>query len=302
MSPDVKVPVEVDGRTLTLTNLGKVLYPDSGFTKAEVLDYYQRVAPALLPHIAGLPLTLKRYPEGVDGEAFFQKHVTVHRPDWIRTATIESDSSRARGSTVTYLVVDDLPALIWAANLAGLRAARADVAGAARARARPAGLRPGPRRAGQHHGLLPGGRGAAPHAGGGRPGAAGQDLRRQGPAAVRRDLRGDLRPGQQPGQGLRRTTRARAAPARGVPDDQVAAHRQGADRLEPEQRLQDHRRALLAARPPVPDRLHPRHLGRGGSLPPAPGPLLHRPRHPDPGNRPRRPLRPPPVPITLSTR
>ena len=120
MSPDVKVPVEVDGRTLTLTNLGKVLYPDSGFTKAEVLDYYQRVAPALLPHIAGRPLTLKRYPEGVDGEAFFQKHVTAHRPDWIRTATVESDSSRARGTTVTYLVVDDLPALIWAANLAGL--------------------------------------------------------------------------------------------------------------------------------------------------------------------------------------
>ena len=120
MSPDVKVPVEVDGRTLTLTNLGKVLYPDSGFTKAEVLDYYQRVALASLPHIAGLPLTLKRYPEGVDGEAFFQKHVTAHRPDWIRTATVESDSSRARGTTVTYLVVDDLPALIWAANLAGL--------------------------------------------------------------------------------------------------------------------------------------------------------------------------------------
>src|SRR4029077_2535308 len=120
MNTEVKVPVQVDGRTLTLTNLGKVLYPDSGFTKAEVLDYYQRVAPALLPHIAGRPLTLKRYPEGVDGEAFFQKHVTAHRPDWIRTATVESDSSRARGTTVTYLVVDDLPALIWAANLAGL--------------------------------------------------------------------------------------------------------------------------------------------------------------------------------------
>jgi bifunctional non-homologous end joining protein LigD len=115
-----KVAVQVDGRTLTLTNLGKVLYPDAGFTKAEVLDYYQRVAPVLLPHIAGRPLTLKRYPEGVDGEAFFQKHVTAHRPDWIRTALVDSDSSRARGPSVTYLVVDDLPALIWAANLAGL--------------------------------------------------------------------------------------------------------------------------------------------------------------------------------------
>jgi bifunctional non-homologous end joining protein LigD len=117
---DQKVAVQVDGRTLTLTNLAKVLYPDSGFTKAEVLDYYQRVATALLPHIAGRPLTLKRYPEGVDGQAFFQKHVTEHRPDWIRTATVSSESSRSRGTTVTYLVVDDLPALIWAANLAGL--------------------------------------------------------------------------------------------------------------------------------------------------------------------------------------
>ena len=120
MSPDTKVAVQVNGRTLTLTNLGKVLYPETGFTKAEVLDYYQRVAPVLLPHIAGRPLTLKRYPEGVGGEAFFQKHVTAHRPDWIRTARVTSESSRARGTTVTYLVVDDLPALIWAANLAGL--------------------------------------------------------------------------------------------------------------------------------------------------------------------------------------
>ncbi len=120
MSPEEKVAVTVDGRTLTLTNLAKVLYPEDGFTKAEVLDYYQRVAPVLLPHIAGRPVTLKRYPEGVDGEAFFHKHVTEHRPDWIRTATVSSASSRARGTMVTYLVVDDLPALIWAANLAGL--------------------------------------------------------------------------------------------------------------------------------------------------------------------------------------
>jgi len=120
VSPEEKVAVTVDGRTLTLTNLAKVLYPDDGFTKAEVLDYYQRVAPVLLPHIADRPVTLKRYPEGVDGEAFFQKHVTEHRPDWIQTATVSSASSRARGTMVTYLVVSDLPTLIWAANLAGL--------------------------------------------------------------------------------------------------------------------------------------------------------------------------------------
>jgi bifunctional non-homologous end joining protein LigD len=120
VSPDGKVAVQVDGRTLTLTNLGKVLYPETGFTKAEVLDYYQRVAPVLLPHIADRPVTLKRYPEGVDGEAFFQKHVTAHRPDWIRTVTVNSESSRARGASVTYLLIQDLPTLIWAANLAGL--------------------------------------------------------------------------------------------------------------------------------------------------------------------------------------
>jgi bifunctional non-homologous end joining protein LigD len=117
-----KIQVQIDSRELTLTNLTKVLYPEDGFTKAEVLDYYQRISPLLLPHIAGRPATLKRYPEGVDGTSFFQKHAPEHRPDWIRTEDVESQSSRARdpGSTITYVVIDDLPALIWAANLAAL--------------------------------------------------------------------------------------------------------------------------------------------------------------------------------------
>ena len=115
-----KVPVSVEGRTLTLTNLAKVLYPEAGFTKAEVLAYYQQIASVLLPHIADRPLTLKRYPDGVDGEAFFAKHAPAHRPDWVRTARIVSTSSRARGEIVDYLVVNDLPTLIWVANLAGL--------------------------------------------------------------------------------------------------------------------------------------------------------------------------------------
>jgi len=121
MEPD-KIQVQVEGRALTLTNLAKVLYPGDGFTKAEVLDYYQRIAAVLLPHIAGRPMTLKRYPEGVDGQSFFQKHVTAHRPDWVRTEDVKSQSSRARdpGTTITYLVIDDLPTLIWAANLAAL--------------------------------------------------------------------------------------------------------------------------------------------------------------------------------------
>ena len=117
-----KIAVQIDGRTLTLTNLAKVLYPADGFTKAEVLDYYQRISPVLLPHITGRPMTLKRYPDGVDGESFFAKHAPAHRPDWIRTEDVQAHSSRARapGSTISYLVLDDLPALIWAANLAGL--------------------------------------------------------------------------------------------------------------------------------------------------------------------------------------
>ncbi len=117
-----KIPVQVEGRALTLTNLTKVLYPADGFTKAEVLDFYQRISAVLLPHIAGRPMTLKRYPEGADGESFFQKHAPAHRPDWIRTENVVSHSSRAResGATITYLVIDDLPALIWAANLAAL--------------------------------------------------------------------------------------------------------------------------------------------------------------------------------------
>jgi bifunctional non-homologous end joining protein LigD len=115
-----KVAVVVDGRAITLTNLAKVLYPEDGFTKAEVLDYYQRIAPALLPHVANRPMTLKRYPEGVDGQSFFQKHAPAGTPGWVRTRDVESRSSRGQGGVVTHVVIDDLPTLMWAANLASL--------------------------------------------------------------------------------------------------------------------------------------------------------------------------------------
>lgn len=121
MSPDRrKVQAEVDGRTLTLSNLDKVLYPAAGFTKAQVLDYYQRVAPVLLPHIARRPVTIKRYPDGVDGEFFFQKNVPAHRPDWVLTAVLPSPGSAKARQTIRYLLGGDLPTLIWAANLAAL--------------------------------------------------------------------------------------------------------------------------------------------------------------------------------------
>jgi bifunctional non-homologous end joining protein LigD len=121
VSPDTrKVQVQVDGRTLTLSNLDKVLYPAAGFTKAQVIDYYERVAPVMLPHIASRPVTIKRYPEGVDGEFFFQKNAPAHRPDWVPTAQIASPGSTKSRATIDYLLGGDLPTLIWAANLAAL--------------------------------------------------------------------------------------------------------------------------------------------------------------------------------------
>jgi bifunctional non-homologous end joining protein LigD len=109
--------VEVDGKHLSLTNLDKVLYPATGFTKGKVIDYYARIAPVLLPHLAGHPLTLKRYPEGVDKEYFFEKNATKHRPDWVKTAPIWSEGNQRN---VNYILANDLPTLVWIANLAGI--------------------------------------------------------------------------------------------------------------------------------------------------------------------------------------
>lgn len=120
MSPDRKVSVQVEGRTLALSNLDKVLYPEAGFTKAQVIDYYLRIAPVLLPHIASRPLTIKRYPEGVTGEFFYQKNAPAHRPAWVPTAGIASPGSTKSRDTIEYILGGDLPTLIWAANLAAL--------------------------------------------------------------------------------------------------------------------------------------------------------------------------------------
>lgn len=119
-APRETVTVEVQGRRLRLSNLGKVLYPEVGFTKSEVLDYYARVAPVLLPHVRGRPLTFKRYPDGVDGESFFEKNAPGHRPDWVRTIRLSSPSGTKARETIEYAVLTDLPSLIWAANLATL--------------------------------------------------------------------------------------------------------------------------------------------------------------------------------------
>ena len=115
-----KVLVDVQGRQLTLTNLEKVLYPQTGFTKGQVLDYYSRIAPVLLPHLAGRPLTRKRFPNGVDGTVFFEKNAPRGTPDWVRTVVLPSPGSTKDRDTIEYVVVDGLPALVWTANLAAL--------------------------------------------------------------------------------------------------------------------------------------------------------------------------------------
>jgi bifunctional non-homologous end joining protein LigD len=109
--------IEVQGRQLKLSNLEKVLYPATGFTKQQVIDYYVRIAPAILPHLEGRALTRKRYPNGVDEEFFYEKNAPTHRPDWVRTVPIWSGSNRR---TVHYILADDLPTLVWLANLAAI--------------------------------------------------------------------------------------------------------------------------------------------------------------------------------------
>jgi bifunctional non-homologous end joining protein LigD len=120
MNAATKVPVQVDGRTLTLTNLDKVLYPAAHFTKAQVIDYYTRIAPVLLPHLAGRPLTMKRYPDGVDAPFFFEKNAPRHRPDWIDTVRLPAPGSTKNRDMISYLLIDSLPGLVWVANLGSL--------------------------------------------------------------------------------------------------------------------------------------------------------------------------------------
>jgi bifunctional non-homologous end joining protein LigD len=111
------VEVEVGERVLKLTNPEKVLYPKTGFTKAELIDYYAAIAPVLLPHLHNRPLTLKRYPNGVEGEFFYEKQSPAHRPDWVRTTTVWSRHSKR---DIHFTLCQDLATLVWLANLADI--------------------------------------------------------------------------------------------------------------------------------------------------------------------------------------
>lgn len=120
-----RVRVEVAGRTLQLSNLEKVLFPDSSFTKAQVIEYYARIAPVLIPHLTGRCITLRRFPDGVEGESFYTKRCPEFRPDWLHTARGPGDRRSAApdaGSkrTLEYCRIDEAAALVWTANLAAI--------------------------------------------------------------------------------------------------------------------------------------------------------------------------------------
>jgi bifunctional non-homologous end joining protein LigD len=112
--------VQIEGRDLELSNLDKLLYPAAGFTKGEVIDYYTRIAPVLLPHLAGRALTRIRYPNGVDGAHFFEKNAPAGTPPWVRLETLPVPGSTKARETIDFVVVDELATLVWVANLAAL--------------------------------------------------------------------------------------------------------------------------------------------------------------------------------------
>jgi bifunctional non-homologous end joining protein LigD len=113
-----RVETEVDGRRLSLSHLDKVMFPATGFTKGQLIDYYAKIAPVMLPHVIDRPMTFRRYPDGVDSKSFFEKHVPSHAPKWVGTVAVPSTSSRGGGTEVEHPLIGDLPALVWAANLA----------------------------------------------------------------------------------------------------------------------------------------------------------------------------------------
>ncbi len=140
MAEATSTTVHIEGRRLTLTNLGKLMYPEASFTKGEVIDYYARIAPVMLAHLGDRCVTFVRYPDGVQGKSFFEKRCPGHRPDWVRTALGRGDrrartaADRSGTGGIDYCVLSDVPSIVWAANLAAIemhtpmaRAAKMDI-------------------------------------------------------------------------------------------------------------------------------------------------------------------------------
>ena len=248
--------VEIDGRRLKLSNLDKVLYPEAGFTKAEVIDYYVRIAPAMLPHIADRGVTLRRYPNGVDGQSFFEKRCPSHRPEWI--GTFAGPGRPQRHDRVLRARLHRRAGVVGQHGRA--RDPRADGARRRHRGADDVRVRPRPRGAGRHPQLRRGGarhprRARRP----GRPRVRGQDVGVEGPAALRAAQPAAhprallvVRPGGGPGAG--------EAPRRPghLGDGEGAPARQGVHRLEPEQPPQDDRRPCTRCGPGPGPRCRPR--------------------------------------------
>jgi bifunctional non-homologous end joining protein LigD len=116
----VKQQLVVDNRTVTLTNLEKELYPAIHFTKAQVIDYYARVSEWILPHLKNRPVTLKRFPDGVGGQAFYEKDAPRFTPEWVTIAPVPRRGGAKGGKDIRYVVINDRPTLIWCANIASL--------------------------------------------------------------------------------------------------------------------------------------------------------------------------------------
>jgi bifunctional non-homologous end joining protein LigD len=104
----------IGGRELSVSNLEKVLFPQNGFTKGQLIDFYVRVAPVMLPHLRERPLTMKRFPDGVEGKSFFEKHIPSHAPEWVPSVDVSASDGQ---DVIPYAMVNDLPTLAWAANL-----------------------------------------------------------------------------------------------------------------------------------------------------------------------------------------
>ncbi len=115
--PVKKSALTIGGREVPVSNLEKVFYPRTGFTKAQVIDYYIRISPVLLPHLQGRPLTLKRYPDGVEGGFFYEKRCPPYRPEWVKTAPVWSERNEEE---IHYCVAGDVASMVWAANLGDL--------------------------------------------------------------------------------------------------------------------------------------------------------------------------------------
>ena len=252
--------VTVEDRVLRVTNLDKVLYPEVGFTKRDVIEYLVHIAPVLLPHLRDRPLTLKRYPNGVDAGHFFEKNSPKHRPDWVGTATVQMNSK-----TIDFTLAQDIPTLVWLGNLADLElhTSLSKAPDVARPTMLVFDLDPGPPATvveccrvalwlqGMFEGLgLADGRqdvGQQGHAG--LPAAQQRPRHVRGHEAVR--------------EGGGRAARAAGGRARRLAHDEEPAAGQGARRLEPERREEDDGERLLATRTRAPDGVDAAVVGRG---------------------------------------